>query len=381
MMINRHNYEEFFLLYADDELNSQQRAAVELFVQQNPDMAAELEMLMQMKLEPEDDIVFPDKALLFKTVDVEININNYEEYFLLYIDGELEKRAAEKVEKFVLQHPKLQDEFTLLKQTVLQPEALTFADKSSLYRKEERRKVGYMQFARLAAAAAIIGLVLAGWWFYPKNQRDNVAQPVAVATLKTKGVSPLIAPKLQTVTPQKQERLESDVTASVAEVKTNGKIVTPKSIQKDSRPNVQQSVPPVKADDNVVAVNPKIDRPADVPVAITTTGTTGSDVTSMTAGVNTGIGNIKPELVLPQTTSGNVGQTVATGTKTQDNPFIAKPNTQAPATQAIAYKEIDTNDDDRSMYVGSLELNKDKVKGFLKRAGRLFGSRSKKDAD
>jgi len=101
----------------------------------------------------------------------------------------------------------------------------------------------------------------------------------------------------------------------------------------------------------------------------------------MTAGVNTGIGNIKPELVLPQTTSGNVGQTVATGTKTQDNPFIAKPNTQAPATQAIAYKEIDTNDDDRSMYVGSLELNKDKVKGFLKRAGRLFGSRSKKDAD
>ncbi len=377
MIINRHNYEEFFLLYADDELNSLQRAEVELFVQQNPDMAAELEMLMHMKLEPEDDIVFPDKALLFKTADIEISINNYEEFFLLYIDGELEKPAAEKVEKFVLQHPKLQDEFTLLKQTVLQPEAITFADKSSLYRKEER-KVGYMQFARLAAAAAIIGLVLAGWLFYSKSEGGTLVRPVVANTQKNKVVSPLIAPKQQTVTPQKQAQVVDDATASVAEVKGKGKTVTPKSIQKDNELNIQQSVSPAETGDNRdVAVNPKIDRPTDAPVA----STTNADVSSMAAGINTDIVPTKPIIMLPSVVDNNVAVANTNGQKTAENPSGIKKGTELPQAQTIAYKEIDTNDDDRSMYVGSLELNKDKVRGFFKRAGRIFGGRPKKDTD
>ena len=37
-MINRHNYEEFFLLYVDGELETAQRATVEKFIEQNPDL-------------------------------------------------------------------------------------------------------------------------------------------------------------------------------------------------------------------------------------------------------------------------------------------------------------------------------------------------------
>jgi hypothetical protein len=80
-------------------------------------------------------------------------------------------------------------------------------------------------------------------------------------------------------------------------------------------------------------------------------------------------------------TNNNTVVASTTGQKTPENPSCIKKGAELPAAQAIAYKEIDTNDDDRSMYVGSLELNKDKVKGFFKRAGRLFGGRSKKDTD
>src|SRR4051794_15360995 len=113
-MINRHNYEEFFLMYVDDELSAQQRADVELFVQQNPDLKKEFDMLLQTKLPADEEIVFAHKTNLLNIKD-SIGIDNYQEYFLLYIDNELNENGRKAVEKFVLQQPQLQDEFTLLK--------------------------------------------------------------------------------------------------------------------------------------------------------------------------------------------------------------------------------------------------------------------------
>ena len=42
----------------------------------------------------------------------------------------------------------------------------------------------------------------------------------------------------------------------------------------------------------------------------------------------------------------------------------------------VAYKEINTNDEDHSLHVGMLDLNKDKVKTLFKKAGRMFGNKS-----
>jgi hypothetical protein len=79
--INRHNYEEFFLLYVDNELQQAERAEVEDFVRQNADLGSELEMLKQATLEQED-FSFDQKELLYKKEDG-ISLTNYEE-FLFY---------------------------------------------------------------------------------------------------------------------------------------------------------------------------------------------------------------------------------------------------------------------------------------------------------
>ena len=127
--INRHNYEEFFLLYVDEELPAAQRREVELFIELNSDLADELNMLQETKLRPEPDLLFADKSSLLRTGVADINADNYEEYFLLYIDHELDVAEKESVEKFILQHPQLQAQFTLLQQTVLPDEPISFADK------------------------------------------------------------------------------------------------------------------------------------------------------------------------------------------------------------------------------------------------------------
>ncbi len=84
MIINRHNYEEFFLLYIDNELDGAQQTAVEKFVGQNPDLGKELEMLKQSIL-TNDNVRFDAKEFLYKK-EAGISLANYEEYFLLSVE-------------------------------------------------------------------------------------------------------------------------------------------------------------------------------------------------------------------------------------------------------------------------------------------------------
>jgi anti-sigma factor RsiW len=177
MNINQHNYEEFFLLYVDNELSATDKQAVELFAQANPDLAIELEMLQQMRL-PAEEILFDEKMKLYRNEANSISLANHEEQFLLYVDNELDASEKEKVETFVLQHPALQDGFTLLKQTRLEPEHIVFADKQLLYREEKKEKpVFYLGWQRVAIAAALIGLVVLIWNVVPadKTKPQNTA--------------------------------------------------------------------------------------------------------------------------------------------------------------------------------------------------------------
>jgi hypothetical protein len=65
MNINRNNYEAFFLLYVDNELSATDRNAVELFVQENADLKEELNMLLQTVFKA-DAVVFGNKTSLLK---------------------------------------------------------------------------------------------------------------------------------------------------------------------------------------------------------------------------------------------------------------------------------------------------------------------------
>src|ERR1700722_550494 len=210
-MINRDNYEEYFLLYTDNELSDAERIAVEEFIKENPDLRGELIMMQQLKLKPEQNIFFGDKDILLRKSgeNATINHNNYEEYFLLYADNELNTDEKKMVEEFVNTNPALRQEFELLLITQVGPDNnIVFPNKEILYRKSERRIV-IPPWMRIAAAAAV--LLLVGLFVF-KNTGKNSAQPIA----KTNQVK---KPDTNTIAENKKEikKIEPTVTSPLTD--------------------------------------------------------------------------------------------------------------------------------------------------------------------
>src|ERR1700741_1437635 len=63
--INMANYEEWLVLYADNELTASEKAAVEDFAAQHPHVKEELALFEKKRLQPEK-IVFANKEVLYR---------------------------------------------------------------------------------------------------------------------------------------------------------------------------------------------------------------------------------------------------------------------------------------------------------------------------
>jgi hypothetical protein len=154
-LITRHNYEEYFILYMDNELSAADKQMVELFAAQNPDLKDELDLLMQSKLVPDTNIVFEGKELLMKD-EASLPISGITEKLLLHLDNELPAGGKADLEKLIANDTDTNKEWQLLQQTKLPAEVIVFPNKELLYRKEETVKVVSIKWWRIAAAAVVL---------------------------------------------------------------------------------------------------------------------------------------------------------------------------------------------------------------------------------
>src|SRR5450432_3159163 len=121
--------------------------------------------------------------MYFNDLTMDINRNNYETFFLLYLDGELGPVDKQAVESFLNENSDLQKEFILLQQTIFSPEEMIFEHKELLFRKEEKRRVVPIYWVRIAASIAV--LLTAGWFiktgFLNKHNPETGNAQVTVA--------------------------------------------------------------------------------------------------------------------------------------------------------------------------------------------------------
>ncbi len=156
-VLTRDTYEAYFLLYVDGELTPDEKAAVDAFVLLHPDLKEELEALCSTKL-PDETIPFAYKEELLAA---NMKTNLVDESLLLYIDNELPEWEAKIVEAQLAENEAFTQQHELLLKAKLQPEAISYPHKSSLYRHTERRIAPF--WLRIAAAMIVIASGAAVW--------------------------------------------------------------------------------------------------------------------------------------------------------------------------------------------------------------------------
>ncbi|HET7119606.1 MAG TPA: hypothetical protein VFI29_24120 [Hanamia sp.] len=181
MNINRNNYEEYFLLYADNELSKTERKIVEIFVQENPDLKEEFSMWKLTINSPDEEVKLLDKSFLLKKELPFINEENCEEIFVLYHDNELSEEQKIETENFIIENSKFATEFELIGKAKLTPDnSIIFPNKKQLYRKEKSGKVIPLVLWKSIAAAIFIGFGL--WMGVAYFTKNKVPLPVVTST-------------------------------------------------------------------------------------------------------------------------------------------------------------------------------------------------------
>ena len=133
-----------------------------------------------------------------------VNMDNYEEYMMLYADKELNEAEEKALLAFVAKHPELGTELKAYTATQLQPDnAIVFGEKDTLLKKPAKRIALLYNWKFYATAAC--ALLLFGTFFF---QTDNTTTPHTPIAQKTETIAP-VTPVEDTPVEQTQKKLYS----------------------------------------------------------------------------------------------------------------------------------------------------------------------------
>lgn len=339
MEINRNNIESWLMRYVDGELSAIERLAVENYLVLNPDLAAELKALQQAKLPPEA-VLYPYKTALLKRLKT-----HFEEAELLnFIDGESDSHTAAAIQEAMLDDAALAEQIAVLQAAKLPDEKIVFADKAALYRHEKKPVVVLWQ--RMMAAAVLLAVGILLWQIAPPVQQkklEQVKETVALQNNKPNDAAPVKAEPLQLEVAMPHKKALQQNTEVLAAVKEKSTAPKTSAMQTVTNNHTTET-------DTTLAV----EQPS---MHYVNTGTVSAPATMVTMPATTIITN----------------QAVTTNVMAAKTPENDLERNTTVAAQPVVYRLLETdNDNNGSVYINNIPINKNKVNGILQKAGGLL---------
>ena len=350
MNITRNNYEEYFLLYADGELNSSDKAAVESFVSIHPDLAEELDMLMESILAT-TDIIMPNKHLLLKTEEWnEENLTSIQQQMLLLLDNEIPAEKATELTQAIAKDPILQKDWSILQQTRLAATEIEMPGKESLYRNERDRRpipIGWVKW--MAAAAVVAGIGWYGLTFINNDKTIEGPSVAGVSEVQKAGNNNSPAPALKENN-EENKATNSTVLNSPVDEKQ------PTALQKTESAGKEELSKNRKA----TTVNQQGVKPNNVPVPLNTNPVIKA-----------------PELAVQENNKTPANNYLAVAPPKEIENSYALPvkepnNSEGSLAQQVIYKE-DAFDEPEYVNIAGARIKKQKLRGIFRNVTRTVG--------
>lgn len=159
MKITRHNYEAVFIDYIDGKLSAAEEAELRVFLEQNSDLAQELDSIRGVMLEAEPK-EYAFKENLKKIDHIEIGIDKRFEYLCIAdFEGDISKSEREELKSQLQSNPNKISSHLLYQKLKLEPDkSQIFSYKSSIKR-VGITNISVRTFIRATSIAASLGLL------------------------------------------------------------------------------------------------------------------------------------------------------------------------------------------------------------------------------
>lgn len=245
MEININNYEVYVIDFFDGMLNEIDSANLLIFLDQNPVLKEEFEILINSsKLIPLEHNSF-DSSLLLKPTN--INVNNYDEKLIALIENDLSQSEKDVLLSEINSYPELEKAYELFLKTKLIPDSkILFKNKESLVKTPFRKLPLYTQIS--AIAALFIAVIIVFYFANNFNSKNQLANHEAIVKAKQDSISKILKSK-NNIPIQLQRDNEKEMLAfggvNAALVKKNGK-----------KPMVSPAIPLNKNNKNLFKENP-----------------------------------------------------------------------------------------------------------------------------
>jgi len=161
-----------------------------------------------------------------------ITWENYEEYIMMYADGELSPAAIDALMAFVNEHPELKKELAAYEMTHMTPDtSMVFANKDALLKPlPAKRVIAFPVWRKYSIAAGIAAIIVISLYKYTS---DN--NPIAITRIDTvkKGIS--VQPSAPVIAATQETKIQAshqDTVIKSQQVKTAVALVTVPKIRK-----------------------------------------------------------------------------------------------------------------------------------------------------
>lgn len=271
---------------------------------------------------------------------MELNQDNYENYLLLYIDNELSASEKAAVELLLASNPKLAQTLKALQAVQLKPEFVEFSDKSSLYRFDEMNASLDPAFKKTLYKSSL------------KSAKLIDIKKIYWATGSIAAIAISIFFGVKTIVNQPQLQQPQLVT-SIAPIKNNipnksVSILKPIEKTHSTTDNQLNNQPQIIAQSNQVIAD------ATLPIIASVTN------------------NDQPILSKETLNADQTATMVESSSIIVDNTTMNSTITVEQKIEKEIFEEINTEDNDRVIYISNIELDGDKFRGITRRLNALF---------